>query len=537
MSDIAKTAAIYRRISTTGQEDNTSLEGQLDACRKYAQQHNYNIVADFQDVVSGETLNRAGFRQLEALIEDRGVSAVIVYHQDRLSRNLIDTLLLIQKFANLGIELHDTTQGEIRDSLLSTITAVLSAEEKKTIRRRMQKGLRDKVQKGKITGQGDKAPYGYRYEGQRDTKQLVINENEARIVRQIYYWYTVEKLTLRGIVARLSEQRVPTPRDNGRKIVVSSGENVRGFGQWNFSTIAKMLCDTTYKGIVYYNRFIWRKREASGDKQARWLLAGERPENEWIGVPVPAIIDTAVWNAAQAQLQNAKQMAARNTKRFYLLRCRVKCSCGYAMNGSKHGSTKYYRCCGKLKSAAKPCTLPVVNADRLERQVWAWLQEEVTPDKLLAGLQHERAQSADRRATLLAQQSLLDQQITDLDAQLTRIKSAFVADVFTLEETAAEKGKVEMAKRSVEADLAQLRTKLADTGPSDEEADQLLAYAAERQSEMQHIQDDDKRRWLIDKLDIRVQLEIDQAGARWVSVKSNLALEGYLPLDHVMSII
>jgi len=113
----------------------------------------------------------------------------------------------------------------------------------------MQKGLRDKVQMGKITGQGDKAPYGYRYEGKKDTKVLVINDDEARIVRQIFHWYVVEQLTLRGITARLSEQRIPTPRDNGRKITVAKGENVRGFGQWNFSTVSKILRDPVYCGV------------------------------------------------------------------------------------------------------------------------------------------------------------------------------------------------------------------------------------------------------------------------------------------------
>ncbi len=516
-----KTAASYRRISTANQEDNTSLEGQLDACQKYAEQRGFKIVADFHDVASGETLNRPGFKKLEELLERKAVDAVIVYHLDRLSRNLIDTLLLIQRLASLGIELHDTTQGEIRDSLLSTITAVISAEEKKSIRRRMQKGLRDKVQMGKITGQGDKAPYGYRYEGKKDTKVLVINDDEARIVRQIFHWYVVEQLTLRGITARLSEQRIPTPRDNGRKITVAKGENVRGFGQWNFSTVSKILRDPVYCGVSYYNRYIYRKREASGDNhKPRWLLAGERPESEWIAVAVPAIVEQSLWDQAQEQLKRAKEMATRNAKRTYLMRCRVKCSCGYAMTGSFHTNTRYYRCCGKATGAAKRCTEPVVNADRLEWQTWEWLKCEVTPEKLLVGLTREREQTAAKLMALLEQQAILEQQLTSLEGQLTRIKSAFVGGVFTLEETAVEKGKVEMAKRSVEANLITLKDKLADVGPTEEEADELLAYVTELHSEIQHVKTDQERRWLIDKLDVRAILEADQGGERWVSFRS-----------------
>ena len=107
--------------------------------------------------------------------------------------------------------------------------------------------------------------------------------------------------------------------------------------------------------------------------------------------------------------------------------------------------------------------------------------------------------------------------------------------MFTLEETAVEKGKVEMAKRSVEANLITLKDKLADVGPTEEEADELLAYVTELHSEIQHVKTDQERRWLIDKLDVRAILEADQGGERWVSFTGKLSLEGRARIDKIVS--
>jgi DNA invertase Pin-like site-specific DNA recombinase len=46
-------AAIYVRVSTTGQEDNYSLSTQDAACRAYATQHGYDIVAAEREVHTG----------------------------------------------------------------------------------------------------------------------------------------------------------------------------------------------------------------------------------------------------------------------------------------------------------------------------------------------------------------------------------------------------------------------------------------------------------------------------------------------------
>ncbi|NNJ11515.1 recombinase family protein [Chloroflexales bacterium ZM16-3] len=531
-----KRAAIYRRISTAHQEDNTSLESQLRECKRYAAERQMVIIADFADIESGEDLFRPGFQQLEALVKQKSVDVVIVSPQDRLSRNLIDTLTIIQTFTRLGVEIHDTTvEGPVSDDLRSVIMAVLAAEEKKTIRQRMLRGMNEKARQGKIIGQGDKAPYGYRFEGKQREKVLLIHEDEAQTVQRIYQWYVHEHLSIRAITGRLTAQRIPTPRDNGRVIAISASAHTRSYGQWNPSSVSNILTGTVYKGIIYHNRYLYERQSRAANRKPTWQIVGERPEEEWIPISVPAIVSEALWAQTQARLKTGKQLAARNTKREYLLRCRIRCACGYAMCGHANRTHRYYRCGGSSRYAAKPCTESEVRVDRLDQLVWDWLSEQVTPEKLIAGLYHERTQRTQAREVLQGQRDLVERQLAEAASHLARINEGFVGGLFSLEEAAQQKGRVLLAARSLEGDITELDAKLADTGPSDDEAEALLAYIIDLYTEMAQVKSYAERRWFIDTLDVRAQIEVDDEGNRWVRFSGRLALEGRKSIDAIVS--
>ena len=106
-----------------------------------------------------------------------------------------------------------------------------------------------------------------------------------------------------------------------------------------------------------------------------------RPREEWIAIPVPAIIDQATWARAQEQLaRNAVLSFRHNTKYNYLLRCLLTCqACGLAMFGITQHATatqpqrRRYQCHGRdcLQCAREtPCPQRATKADELERAVW-----------------------------------------------------------------------------------------------------------------------------------------------------------------------
>jgi site-specific DNA recombinase len=143
-------------------------------------------------------------------------------------------------------------------------------------------------------------------------QHLVMHEAEAEVVRQMCRWCVEEQLSSYAIHKRLTLQGVPTRQHNRRG--------------WAQSTVIEILRDSVYKGEGAYNR------TGPGDTQRPYMQRGlkdqrpgnrrarvRRPQEEWMPVRVPVLIDPETWELAQVQLQRNRQRATRhNTKHAYL---------------------------------------------------------------------------------------------------------------------------------------------------------------------------------------------------------------------------
>ncbi len=93
-------------------------------------------------------------------------------------------------------------------------------------------------------------PYGYDKIGKKRDTQLVIVENEAEIVLNIFKWYTHENMNRREIARRLTQRGIQAP----------SGSAARNAG-----TIHRMLRQETYTGTFY----ACRSRRVKDKKHSR----------------------------------------------------------------------------------------------------------------------------------------------------------------------------------------------------------------------------------------------------------------------------
>lgn len=153
-------------------------------------------------------------------------------------------------------------------------------------------------------------PYGYAYRAKTQTasQQVVVEEREAEVVRQMYRWLVEEHLSSYAIEKRLHEQGVPTRQGH------TNG--------WHQSSVIKILSSPIYHGQGYYNRTgprdARRPTRGKGMKDCRpGNLQGRapRPPEEWIPVPVAAILDTETWERAQAQLASNRERSPRHNQR------------------------------------------------------------------------------------------------------------------------------------------------------------------------------------------------------------------------------
>src|SRR5438094_2897400 len=108
-----KRAAIYCRVSTTGQrEDGTSLDTQSAACQAQAERLGYVVSPEliFSEDWPGTTLDRPRLDDIRRLAREGAFSAVICYATDRLSRDPIQLAILAQELEQRGCKLELVTE-------------------------------------------------------------------------------------------------------------------------------------------------------------------------------------------------------------------------------------------------------------------------------------------------------------------------------------------------------------------------------------------------------------------------------------------
>lgn len=362
-------AVLYARVSTDEQaEKGYSLPTQLEACRKYAQIHELNIVGEITDDYSGTSLDRPGLERLREMIKLGGVDAVIVYTSDRWSRRLAHMLILREELTAAGVDLHFVNRGKSVDTpesrMTENIEGVFNEYWREKIIEASRRGSNGKAQRGMVVGKG-KPPYGYTY----SNGQFTVVDSEATVIRMIYQWYIKGDENGSGpmvderIARRLSEIKIPTPYE---KYPRHNARRIHSSGFWHSTQVKVVLQNETYAGIWRYGKNIGFSGKG-----------GKRSREEQIPVNVPPIISYPVYQAAQQRREYNKQSSKRNAKREYLLRALVTCQCGYRMSGrySKNIGVWYYCCSSHDKhyDLESRCPQKKIRGDYLEAYVWDYV--------------------------------------------------------------------------------------------------------------------------------------------------------------------
>ena len=276
-----KRAVLYARVSTTGQLDNTSPEGQLVRCRKYALAQHYEIVTERIEAISGIfVLARSIYNELLDMAADSQIDVIVVDIPDRLGRGdaIAKCELLAQmngakvEYASPGRDT-STVEGFVQKSAEQMVSGI----ERINIRRRMMEGKQDWARNGNVIATSFRV-YGYDYErkydslGRRVACGLVPIENQVKTVARIFEWYVYDGKSTYAVARQLTDDGVPTPR---------------GSKEWTPATVKTILQNETYCGVWHYRKHdVMYQDTADGVKQKMtW-----RDKSEWIAVSVPAII-------------------------------------------------------------------------------------------------------------------------------------------------------------------------------------------------------------------------------------------------------
>lgn len=228
----------YTRVSTQEQAvKGLGLEVQRDKIEAYCYSQDWELIRIYEDAgVSGATLDRPSFNQM---IQDasRGMfDLIITYKIDRVSRSLKNLLVLVEDTLHpLGIALKSVTESFIDTSTpegmaMFQVLGTFSELERKQITRKLSDARAKKSDDGGYAG--GYLPYGYNVV----KGKLVVNDSEARIVRQIYSMRKAG-MSLRKIASELNGKQVTTKRGS----------------KWTAETVRYVLSNEMYTGRILYN--------------------------------------------------------------------------------------------------------------------------------------------------------------------------------------------------------------------------------------------------------------------------------------------
>ncbi|MCY4582956.1 MAG: recombinase family protein [Chloroflexi bacterium] len=372
-------AAIYARVSSQGQdtEDKTSISEQIADMEAHCQRRGLTIAARYQEVGRGWTKSRPEFQRMLADARAGRFDTIVCWKSDRLSRGMYPAAALMEVVEAYQIEIEAVM--DTIDMKTFGLMAAIGKIELDNFRERASMGKRGSAKQGRIPVSN--IPYGYRI-GEDRRPQVV--EAEAEVIRRVFHMYVREGMGSPAVAKKLTSEGVPTPRAAVR---------------WHHRTITRILTLDAYRGTWWFGKFRHLATEAG-------MRRYDRPEDEWIGVPFPRLVDEETWELAQEAKKQRLTRSSRNTKVFYLLQHLVRCAeCGYLMgcrsarrqaasrDGKAHGYEvdtlhRYYNCYGMLNEGVRCREHPFIRAERLEERVWDEVKRVLeNPALIVAGIE------------------------------------------------------------------------------------------------------------------------------------------------------
>jgi site-specific DNA recombinase len=366
--------AVYTRQSVDKGDEFSSCEAQFMTCRDFAEQPGepwlHWIGERFDDEGrSGATLDRPAMARLRLMIEEGGIHRLYAVALDRLSRNLRDTLTLLDELDRAEVELrlvHESQAipGAQNRFLRNILAAFAEFERDMTATRIAETRAYLKKHGRRLAGP---TPYGY--DAHPATKQLVPNPKEARRVRLIF------RRAAEGQTPGHIAQRVNHLGWRTKQWVARHSGRARGGGRWTARLVTALLRNPVYCG---------------GFADGKGRRAGSHP----------AIVTDEVFGAAQAALDRRRTgRTAHRQRHQFPLRGKIFCpKCrrrlGTYMITRRLGHTtvgyRYYRCRSSA-GGRPPCRGVSYPAGELERFVRQQLEEKATWANLLRTPGQQRA--------------------------------------------------------------------------------------------------------------------------------------------------
>jgi DNA invertase Pin-like site-specific DNA recombinase len=282
--DLPLRVVYYARVSTDRDEQINSLENQITYYDTYIKSNeNWAFCGGYVDEgLSGTSVGKR--EQFLQMIEDAKLDKfdiIITKEISRFSRSTIDSIKYTQDLLDCGVGVFfqsDNINTLYADSELRlTIMSSIAQDEMRRLSERVKFGMKRAYEAGKILGTSN--IYGY----DKVDCRLIINEEQAKFVRELFELYVSEKYGYRTIARMLNEKGYRN--QNGKEI--------------NVGTLKSILTNPKYKG--YYRG---RLTESNDYRTKKNIKLSDKEILLYKDESIPIIIDEETWNKVNEIIKN-----------------------------------------------------------------------------------------------------------------------------------------------------------------------------------------------------------------------------------------
>ena len=356
--------AAYCRVSTEKEAQIDSLEKQIEFFNEFTKKNGYELYKLYADEgISGKQIkHRKQFQQMMEDAKHKKFEKVVVKDVSRFARNTVDLLQSVRELKSYGVQVDFLNNGEVMEGgseFILTILGAMAQQESANMSKRVKFGKDITAKKGRVPN----LVFGYdKIPDERYT--LKINEEEAKIVKEIFESYVYKGIGTTKIAWNLNDRGIRTKKTKSK---------------WVQTSIVRML-----KNPIYTGRVTNKKSEVTD------FITGTRkelPEEEWIVVERPEmrIISDELFNRAQELLEQRSNEFKLNNKREkteYVFSTLIYCKhCGYSFRRIKRKYTadgpEYIRwvCSGRNSMGVNHCpNTTVIDEEELLNAIKIYLK-------------------------------------------------------------------------------------------------------------------------------------------------------------------
>lgn len=216
------------------------------------------------------------------------------------------------------------------------------------------------------------APYGLMKKPD-NKNMLIIDDEAAEIVRDIFHWFVDEGMSKSGITKRLNELGVPNPTayKHSKGFKYSNPNVYKNDGLWSERTVLDILLNQMYIGNMVQGKqkvISYKVHDRINLKEKDWYIVQNTHE---------AIIDKETFEKTQ-KLHQRDTRVCPNKRKVYTFSGLLRCAdCKKAMTRKSAKNIVYYSCSTYSRKLKTACTKHTIREDVLEKAVLTAIQKQI----------------------------------------------------------------------------------------------------------------------------------------------------------------